>query len=488
MNARLLLGVVVIVWVLPACITIDASSPAPLTAQARDQLQTELPNLVLAFSLVAVGLAAMALARFHWSAQGVELLSFGTFSLLYGVRLATWSPMTQWLVDLSPSTWQYVEAIITYFIPVPVLFFIEPFLGRVRIVHWLWRVQLGYAVIATVIDIGVGEPFTAMGPYRVLVITWFLVAVYFMFWRGGPASKQLRIVRAGLLVFLILAGHATISGFYPLPGATSAEPLGLFIFFLSLGYVVVDDFFSSQKELGAINRELETARKIQDSVLPESLPEAEGLELAVRYIPVSAVAGDFYDFLERDGGLSLLVADVSGHGVPAALIASMVKIAYSAQSERAETPAAVLSEINRILCGKIHGQFVTGGCLYVAGGGSRVTYATAGHPPLIVVRANGGVFQQKLDSVLMGFVAGVEYRQQEIELGVGDKLVLYTDGLTEAMNATGDFFGVERLIAFFEAHARYDAGDLASGIVDHVRRWTGRPFDDDVTLLVLSRG
>jgi sigma-B regulation protein RsbU (phosphoserine phosphatase) len=487
MKAGWPLVAALLVATLAGCVAMDASAPPTLSVEARDQLREELPSLVLACSLIAIGIAAMVLAKFHWSAQGVELLSFGAFSLLYGVRLAAWLPTTRWLVDLSPTMWQYAEAIITYVIPVPVLFFLEPFLGRVRLLRWAWRLQLGYALFGSAFDIAVGSPFAAMGPYRVLVITWFVLAVYFMFARTGEVTKHLRIVRAGLLVFLLLAGHATISGSYPLPGTVSAEPLGLFVFFMSLGYVVVDDFFSSQKELGAINRELETARKIQSSVLPERLPEGGGFELAVRYVPVSAVAGDFYDYLEHERGVSFLVADVSGHGVPAALIASMVKIAYSAQNERVEKPSAVLAEINRILCGTIRGQFVTGGVLFVGSDASSVAYASAGHPPLIVVRANGQTSELKLDSVLMGFVSEFEYRETEIELEPGDKVVLYTDGLVEAMSSAHDFFGVERLLAHCRAHARDGAEELAQGIVDRVRAWSGRAFDDDVTLLVLSR-
>lgn len=481
-------ALVLLTLALQGCVAFDSSSPLPeLSLEARDQFRRELPNLILAASLIAVGIGAAALARLNWAAQGPQLLSFGVFSLLYGVRLAAWTPIARYLLDVPPEAWDYTESIITYFLPVVVLFFLEPFMGRFELVHWLWRLQLGYAIAATVFDLATESPFAAMGPYRILVMVWFGVALYLLFWRRDPPTKQLKIVRLGLLVFVVLAGHATLSGIDPLPGEMSAEPLGLLVFFLSLGYVVVDGFFSSQKELGALNRELETARRIQDAVLPRALPETRNLVLAVRYVPVSAVAGDFYDYLENERGLSLLVADVSGHGVPAALIASMVKVAYSAQSERVEEPSMVLSEINRILCGKIRGQFVTGGCLFIESSGVNVVYASAGHPPLVVVRADGTTFEQKIESVLMGFLAEADYRQTTVALEQGDKLILYTDGLVEAMNARGEFFGVERLLAFFGNSARDSAETLATGILEHVRSWSGTAFDDDVTLVVIER-
>jgi sigma-B regulation protein RsbU (phosphoserine phosphatase) len=484
-RQRLLAGVLILA-LLPGCIAFGPTSSLDMPSATRDQLRHDLPALVLAASLLVLGAACTLLGVFYWSALGLELLSFGSFSFFYGVRLLAWTPAGHLLVDLSPVAWSYLDAVISYFIPVPVLFFIEPFLGKARIARWAWRVQLAYALVATAVDIVLREPFAAIGPYRVLVMAWFGIALYLLFRRSAHVTRQLKIIRAGLLVFVVLAAHATLSSIVPVPGSRSAEPAGLLVFFLCIGYVVVDRFFASRKELVIIGQELETARRIQSSVLPEKLPSAEKLDFAVRYLPVSAVAGDFYDYLEEDRGLSVLVADVSGHGVPAALIASMVKVAYSAQAGRIEHPSAVLSEVNRILCGKIRGQFVTGGCLFFDAAGRRVLYASAGHPPLIVIRGSGDVVEVKLDSILMGFFADVAYRETDIALQEGDKVVLYTDGLVEAMNQRGEFFGVERFHAFLRTHGSDGADALASRIIDHVAAWSGRPFDDDVTLLVVG--
>lgn len=472
-----------------ACVPMGDSLPPEFSNEAIGQLRQDLPALILAAALVVIGLGAAALAVFHRSAQGAELFAFGAFSFLYGVRLVAWTPVARLMLDIPPGSWDYVEAVITYFLPVAVFFFLEPFFGNVGWVHWLWRAQLAFAIVATAVDIVTRTPHAAMVPYRVLITIWFLVSLYLMFGRprGSQPTLHFKVVRAGLLVFVVLAAHATLSGFRPLLGGTSAEPLGLFVFFLSLGYVVVDRLFSNQRQLVAIGQELETAKQIQKTVLPERLPAREGLEIAVRYEPVSAVAGDFYDFIESERGLSVLVADVSGHGVPAALIASMVKVAYSAQTERVEHPAAVLTEVNRILCGKIRGQFVTGACLFFDTRGKSVTYASAGHPPLIRVRPNGGATEEKLQSVLMGFFRAADYQEIELALGAGDKVVLYTDGIVEAMNARGDFFGVERLLTCIQEHAHENAEALAGTVWEYVRSWSGQPFDDDVTLVVIGR-
>ncbi|MBV8071160.1 MAG: response regulator, partial [Acidobacteriaceae bacterium] len=138
-------------------------------------------------------------------------------------------------------------------------------------------------------------------------------------------------------------------------------------------------------QLLAIQKELETARQIQLSILPEVIPKIEGLDIAARYIPMSSVAGDFYDFIVVDEKhIGILVADVSGHGMPAALIASMLKIALAAQAPHAADPAQVLFGLNQALCGKFQQHYVTAAYMYLDMVKRTLTYAGAGHPPLLV--------------------------------------------------------------------------------------------------------
>ena len=139
------------------------------------------------------------------------------------------------------------------------------------------------------------------------------------------------------------------------------------------------------QQLLTIQKELETARQIQMSILPSSIPKMEGLDIAARYIPMTSVAGDFYDFIVVDEKhLGILVADVSGHGMPSALIASMLKIALAAQTAHAADPAQVLLGLNQTLCGKFQHHFVTAAYLFVDMLKGTLTYAGAGHPPLLL--------------------------------------------------------------------------------------------------------
>ena len=141
--------------------------------------------------------------------------------------------------------------------------------------------------------------------------------------------------------------------------------------------------------LREIQRELETARQIQFSILPEKTPKMAGVDIAARYIPMSSVAGDFYDFIAVDEQhLGILVADVSGHGMPAALIASMLKIAFAAQTMHADNPAQVLQGLNQALCGKFQHQYVTASYAFVDMEKRTLTYAGAGHPRLQLSNLN----------------------------------------------------------------------------------------------------
>src|SRR5271154_7446485 len=174
-------------------------------------------------------------------------------------------------------------------------------------------------------------------------------------------------------------------------------------------------------QLLAIQKELETAREIQLSILPERIPKIEGLEIAARYIPMTSVAGDFYDFIVVDEKhVGILVADVSGHGMPAALIASMLKIALSSQVAHAADPAQVLLGLNRALCGKFQHHYVTAAYLFVDMRKRTLTYAGAGHPPLLLWGGSSkGVRAVMENGMFLGRFPFATYSSVELPLETG---------------------------------------------------------------------
>jgi len=245
------------------------------------------------------------------------------------------------------------------------------------------------------------------------------------------------------------------------------------------------------RQLLAIRNELETARQIQLSILPREIPQVAGLDIAARYIPMSSVAGDFYDFLVVDEKrIGILVADVSGHGMPAALIASMLKIAFAAQSAHACDPARVLSGLNQALCGKFKGHYVTAAYALIDTDKRTLCYAGAGHPPqLLRERSSGNVRSILENGLFLGYFPSAAYSAVETPFQEGDWVVLYTDGITEMKGESEEEFGEARLKEFLESHPDLPAAGFVDSLLERLSSWSGRASgrepDDDVTLLAV---
>jgi serine phosphatase RsbU (regulator of sigma subunit) len=245
-------------------------------------------------------------------------------------------------------------------------------------------------------------------------------------------------------------------------------------------------------QLLALNNELEMARQIQLSILPHTLPQLPGLEIAARFRPMTAVAGDFYDFVQIDNKhLGILIADVSGHGLPSALIASMLQVALTAQVAHASDPAKVLSGLNRALYGKFTQNFVTAAYLYVDLERSLVRYAGAGHPPLMHFRPSTGKTDKLLENgLILGMFDDATYTALEHPLQPGDRHVLYTDGILEAASHDAEFYGEDRLMRFMENNRALNAEQFADAFLDEIATWSaqleGPSQQDDITLLLFD--
>ena len=244
-------------------------------------------------------------------------------------------------------------------------------------------------------------------------------------------------------------------------------------------------------QLQVIQREMDTARQIQLSILPQHLPSFDCLDIAARYVPMTAVAGDFYDFIVIDKHrLGVLVADVSGHGMPAALISSMLKIALDGQKACAADPVKVLEGLNQVLCGKFQGHFVTATYILIDTEKRVLSYAGAGHPPLIVRDDAAGETKDYAENGLFfGFFPGAEYKAIDIPFKEGDWVVLYTDGIPETTDPMDEQFGIERFKQFVQANHELQAGEFVDKFLTDLSLYaesaTGREPEDDITLVAI---
>jgi sigma-B regulation protein RsbU (phosphoserine phosphatase) len=198
---------------------------------------------------------------------------------------------------------------------------------------------------------------------------------------------------------------------------------------------------------------------------------------------MSSVAGDLYDYLtvtERQFGL--FIADVSGHGVPAALIASMVKMAAISQLPNASRPADLLSGVNRALCGQTQGQFVTAAYVFLDAASRELRYSAAGHPAMLLLR-EGSVTEIAENGLILAAWDAATYSERAIPLEAGDRLLLYTDGLVEARNADGKLLGDNALMAAFAQTRGQDAEQAADFLIQTAKQWANSQ-DDDLTVVV----
>jgi phosphoserine phosphatase RsbU/P len=247
-----------------------------------------------------------------------------------------------------------------------------------------------------------------------------------------------------------------------------------------------------EQQLVEINTELEMARQIQLSILPSTTPKITGMDIVARYIPMTSVAGDFYDFIVVDERhVGILIADVSGHGLPAALIASMLQVALAAQARHASEPGKVLAGLNQALCGKFQHNFVTAAYVYVDLEKNTMNYAGAGHPPLLLWRKSTASASQLLENgLVMGQFEEATYDSLQVPIEAGDRFVLYTDGILETTNPAQEEFGTDRFMQFMETNNKLPAGSFADALLLELARWLEQPpgegHKDDISLLAID--
>jgi PAS domain S-box-containing protein len=241
------------------------------------------------------------------------------------------------------------------------------------------------------------------------------------------------------------------------------------------------------KERERIEQELRVARMIQHTLLPKSLPELEAYKIAVHYQPAREVGGDFYDLLQLpDGRLGLIVGDVSGKGVPAAIVMAitrtMLRSAYHLGS-----PGEILKKVNDDLFPDIPPNvFVTCLAALLDNKTGRLQYANAGHDPPFVRHA-GGVGKLRATGMPLGLMAGMTYEQKEITLQPGENVLLYSDGLAEAHSQHHEMFGFPRIEKFVGAHS--EGAELIDSLLVELEQFTGEDWEqeDDITLLTFQR-
>ena len=250
----------------------------------------------------------------------------------------------------------------------------------------------------------------------------------------------------------------------------------------------IEEAQASKRSDAKQKREFEEARLIQRGLLPTTTPQLAGLSLASSWQPANGVGGDCFDMLTFGAGaMGVYIADVAGKGVPAALLMSNLQAAVRAFAQEGAAPGSVATSVNRLLCRNMaSGRFVTFCYARIDVAAGKLTYANAGHNPPLLVRADATMEKLAPGGTVLGVFAESTYEQGDFPLRPNDRLIFYTDGITEGRNPDGDEFGEDRFAASALQHRALGADDMLAAMLRDVEAFNAGVYEDDATLIVAA--
>ena len=444
-----------------------------------------------------MGAAACGIAAMRRRSGVRVLIWLGMWSAMYGARPLAFSLdalalLPHWLQVTLPS----LDTAIGYLLlVVGLLAFMELSLDKLRLfIQAMIFAGLAVALGGIGFFIATGSRDRLMLYNHVLTACSLVVLVTVLavpsFSRKFFTLPDRGVLVVGMLVFAVEALYTNVSRplGYLLQPPRILDSLCFGVFLLSFAYVAMQTMFASERRLLSIENELAIAREIQNSILPGSIPELENLRIHAACRPMTAVAGDFYEFIPVDQHRAgFLIADVTGHGIPAALIAAMIKVAVQSVVPCAADPREVLRGLNRALSEQLRGQFVTAAYLWVDTLSQKALYSAAGHPPLLRWR-DGTLERIESNGLLFGVLPDPDYPVCELSLKPADRFLLCTDGVTEPQNAAGDFFGDKKLEQVVRNNQARSPSELSDQLLTEISNWrpSSSTQQDDITLIVID--
>jgi sigma-B regulation protein RsbU (phosphoserine phosphatase) len=464
-----------------------------LDVQAAEILRGQVLEICIDTAFLIARLMACATAAIRWRSGVRTFLWLGIWSGSYGVLHILGAPA--FVMALPRRLWfttPYIQTTIVYLmLVVAALAWLTLLVGVMRrIIIALIVAASGTGVLGVgwFVVTGVGDKFLAINNVLAASVLGVLTVTVVS---KRLSQKYLLLPERGFLVFgsLAFSIEALCANVVHLLGSHTPMPLdhlGFAVLLVAFAYSALRMTLKNEHRLLTIESELEIAHQIQSSILPTTVPEINNLCIAASYRPLTSVAGDFYEFLPVDCmHAGFLVADVCGHGVPAALISSMLKVAVQSVAATADDPSAFLAGLNRTLAGPLRGQLVSAAYLWIDMKARKALYSAAGHPPLL--RSNHHLESFESNGLLFGVLPDAEYPERELALRKGDRFLLYTDGISEPENAAGEAFGDKRLAEVPQRHRSLPTADVSQRILSEIETWqrSSEPRDD-MTLIVID--
>ncbi len=313
-------------------------------------------------------------------------------------------------------------------------------------------------------------------------------------WKNGQNQARYFTFAWIILVFaLILYMLANANIIENSPSITLLVVFGRIIEMLLLSFALSGRINTMRKQhdvLIGLQKELEVARQIQEKILPDKLPDIPQLEFAVFYRPMQKIGGDFYDFhLNSENNIGILISDVTGHGVPAALVAAMIKIIFADQKSSSEDPGLLLYNMNNAMLNKVKQTFATTAYIYFDFKQNKILYSSAGHPGLLIINkqdASIEVIQPK--GKILGFMPNVEYKIQSLDLKSGNRIIMYTDGFLECRNKQDEEYGEKRFYRQLKESIPLKPEEVPRYIQENLALWNSEnfEFEDDLTMIIID--
>lgn len=244
--------------------------------------------------------------------------------------------------------------------------------------------------------------------------------------------------------------------------------------------------YEERIERQRIEQELSAAAKIQENLMPRTIPKIPGFQISAKNIPSQLVGGDFYDFIPfGQSHLGMVIADVSGKGIPGAILMASARASLRAYLEDPHSVKDVITKLNRVLCRDTQdSQFVTLFYGMIDAQESTFTYTNAGHNPTILFRDNKQITLTE-GGLILGVLPNAKYEEKTISLIKGDILILYTDGITEA-EKDDNYYGTERLVNIVQKYSYMNADEILKKVIDDVFEYNSSSQNDDTTIVVVK--
>ncbi len=345
--------------------------------------------------------------------------------------------------------------------------------------------------------------------YFLLLIPFFSFdIIYVSFSQLLKKNRRGSLIFIGMLPIILLGFHDVLAfSLHVIDSGVALFVYGIPILLLIVALHLVNRFVTSlnkseelnlslqkslieKERLISLERELLVARGLQLSSVPKKLPNLSAFNTAVKFEPMEKIGGDFYNFAELDDNrMGVLLSDVSGHGIPAALIAAMVQVSFNVLQHLVQSPSKLLIEMNNILYKLIKNNFLTASYALLDMTTSSITFSRAGHEPLLIYRKA----EDRIEEILprgraIGLSEELPIEEAVTSINRGDRVILYTDCITEAFSPDRKMYGMDNFKNFIRSNNRLSPSQFCDSIYEKIQEWvgTGEKLSDDFTLVIVD--